>query len=81
MISSITTSVSTIVSSASMMGLGLALGIAAVLTLIGGLVVRELSTGQKTGFGLVGRNLEITILPLLLVFLSIVCTRVWGILS
>lgn len=81
MISSVTTTVSTIVSSASMMGLGLALGIAAVLTLIGGLVIRELSTGHKSGFGLVGHNLEITILPLLLVFLLIVCTRVWGILS
>lgn len=81
MISSITTTVSTIVSSASMMGLGLALGVAAVLTLIVGLVVKELSTGHKTGFGLVGRNLEITILPLLFVFLSIVCTRVWTILS
>jgi hypothetical protein len=63
------------------MGLGLALGIAAVLTLITGLVIKELSTGQKTGFGILGRNLEITILPLLLVFLSIVCTRVWSILS
>ncbi len=81
MISSVTTIVSTIVSSASMMGLGLAIGIAAVLTLIAGLVVRELSTGHKMGFGLVGRNLEITILPLLFVFLSIVCTRIWSILS
>jgi hypothetical protein len=64
-----------------MMGLGVALGVAAVLTLIVGLVVKELSTGQKTGFGIVGRNLEITILPLLLVFISIVCTQVWSILS
>jgi hypothetical protein len=81
MISSVTTTVSTIVSSIGVMGLGLALGIAAVLTLIAGLVIKELSTGQKTGFGILGRNLEITILPLLLVFLSIVCTRVWSILS
>ncbi|MGD0780778.1 MAG: hypothetical protein ABR954_08415 [Dehalococcoidales bacterium] len=81
MISSVTTTVSTIVSSVSMIGLGLSIGIAAVLTLIAGLVIKELSTGQKTGFRILGRNLEITILPLLLVFLSIICTRVWGILS
>ncbi len=80
MISSVTTIVSTIVSSASMMSFGLALGIVAVLTLVAGLVVRSLSTGQRTGFAIVGRNLEITILPLFIVFISIICTTVAGIL-
>jgi hypothetical protein len=81
MISSVTTTVSTIVSSASIMGWGVALGVAAVLTLIVGLVIKELSTGHKSGFGIIGRNLEITILPLLIVFVSIFCTQVWSILS
>jgi hypothetical protein len=81
MISSVTTTVSTIVSSVSATNIGIALGIAAVVTLIAGLVIRELSTGQKTSFGIIGRNLQITILPLLFVFVSIVGVKVWEILS
>lgn len=81
MISSVTATVSTIVSSLSVTGIGVALGIAAILALIIGLVIKELSTGQKTGFGILGRNIQIAILPLFLVFLAIVSVKVWAILS
>ena len=81
MISSVTTVVSTIISSSSVTGLGAALGVVGVITLIVCLVVKELSTGQKAGFGMLGRNLEITVVPLLLVFLSIVGTKILSILS
>lgn len=81
MISSITTTVSAIINSAGIMGISMSLGIAAVLTLIVGLVVKELSTGQKTGFRVIGNNLQITILPLVFVLVSIICTQVWSVLS
>ncbi|MFX1536195.1 MAG: hypothetical protein ACFFDI_18420 [Promethearchaeota archaeon] len=81
MISSVTTTVSTIVSSSSATGIGIALGVAAIITLICGLVIRELSTGQKTSFGIIGRNIQIAILPLLFVFVTIVSTKIWEILS
>ena len=81
MISSVTTTVSAIINSAGIMGLSMSLGIAAVLTLIVGLVVKELSTGQQTGFRAIGNNLQIAILPLVFVLVSVICTQVWGILS
>jgi len=81
MISSVTTIVSTIVSSASVTGLLAALGLAGVLTLVSCLVMKEFTTAQGPRVTFFGRNLDVIILPLLFVFSFIVFMKVWEILS
>jgi hypothetical protein len=80
-ISSITTSVSTIVSSASLGGILTSLGIAGVLTLLASLVMKELAVGEGAGARRFGRNLDIAILPLVFTFCFIVSVNIWAILA
>ncbi len=81
MISSITTSVSTIVSSASFGGILASLGIAGVITLLASLVMKELATGEGSGARLFGRNLDIAILPLVFAFCFIVSFNIQTIIA
>lgn len=81
MISSITTTVSTIVSSASMGGVLASLGVAGILTLIVSLVMKELAVGEGPNVKTLGRNLDVAILPLIFAFLFIVSVKVWEILA
>jgi hypothetical protein len=75
MISSITTTVSTIVSSASV-GELLSLGIATIITLIASLAIKELATGEGITAKLLNRNLDVVIIPLLFVFCFIVSVKI-----
>ncbi len=81
MISTVTTTVSTIVSSSATVGMLASLGAAGILTLIASLILKELATGEGVRLRLFGRNLDITILPLLFVFSFIVSLKVWELLS
>jgi hypothetical protein len=81
MISSITTTVSMIISSASVGSLLASLGVAAILTLIASLIIKELAVGEGPGIRLLGRNLDVAILPLLFVFGFIVSMKVWAIIA
>jgi hypothetical protein len=76
MISSVTTVVSTIVSSSTVGDVIGSLGVAAVITLIITLAIRELANHGIVRFKTFSKNLGIIILPLLFVFtfiLSITC--------
>jgi len=69
-----------IISSASMAGIVASLGVAALITLIAALVIKELAmSGGATSK--VGRNLDVVILPLLFVFCFIVSVKVWEIVG
>jgi hypothetical protein len=57
------------------------LGAAGVLTLIAGLVIKELTAGEGLRCRLLRRNLDVIILPLLFVFIFIVAMKVWTIVS
>jgi hypothetical protein len=81
MISSVTTAVSTIISSSAVTGLLAAFGLAGALTLIACLVIKELTTTQGLRVRLLGRNLDVVVLPLLFVFSFIVIMKVWEILA
>jgi hypothetical protein len=80
-ISSITTSVSTIVSSASLGGILASLGIAGVLTLIASLMMKELAAGEGSSARRFGRNLDIAILPLVFAFCFIVSVNIQAIIA
>jgi hypothetical protein len=74
MVSTVTT---TTVTTVTLFGISALLGLAAALMLIGYLVAREvLSASSNERLQLLGRRLNIAIVPLLLVFATIVGSRV-----
>ncbi|MBI2866325.1 MAG: hypothetical protein HYX99_03070 [Chloroflexi bacterium] len=77
MISTVTTTVSTIVSSSATAGLFVSMAVAAVFTLVGALVMRELATSGGLKLRLFSRNLSLVVLPLLFVFAFLVALRLW----
>ena len=81
MISTVTTTVSTIVSSTTVVGLLSSLGIAAVVTLIVSLATRELVSYGVVRFKLFGQNLGIIVLPLLFVFIFIFSIAFLGLIA
>lgn len=81
MISTVTATVVSIVVTTSSTGLSASLVLAAVLTLISSLIMKELATGEGLRLSSWGRNLDTIILPLLFVFFFTVFMRVWEILS
>jgi hypothetical protein len=75
MISSVTSATSSTVTTAA--GVVAALGLAATIGLIVFLTTKELSPATETGrFGAFRRNLTIAVIPLLLVFATIVIMKV-----
>jgi hypothetical protein len=80
-ISTVTTTTTTTVTTASI-AIVAALGIAAVITLIGFLVMRELATASDgPRFKMLGRHLSVGIVPLLMVFGMIAAMKVMEVLS
>jgi hypothetical protein len=73
----VSTVTSTTVTTVTLFGISALLGLAAALMLIGYLVARELlSASSNQRLQLLGRRLNIAIVPLLLVFATIVGARV-----
>ena len=82
MISTVTTTVVTVITSASSLYLVTSLGLAAMLTLIASLVIKETaSAGEGLRVRLLGRNLDVPIFALLFVFTFIVIMRVLQVLN
>lgn len=78
----VSTVTSTTVTTVTLFGISALLGLAAVLMLIGYLVAREmLSASPNNRLQLVGRRLNVAIVPLLLVFAAIVGSRVAEVLA
>ncbi len=79
MVSTVTT---TTVTTVTLLGLTALLGLAAALMLIGYLVARELlEASDNRRLRTLARRLNVAIVPLLVVFITIVATRaadVWG---
>lgn len=81
MISTVTTTVSTVVSTVANTQVLASLGLAAVLTLIASLIMKELvSANNGVRLSLFGRRLDVVILPLLFVFSFILINKVIQIL-
>ncbi len=73
----VSTVTSTTVTTVTLFGITALLGLAAVLMLISYLVAKELlSASSSRWLQLVGRRLNVAIVPLLLVFGAIVATRI-----
>lgn len=82
MVSTVTTTVVSVITTASGAQLVTALGLAAVLTLIASLVIKELTAGAERGVAKTwGRNLNLVISPLLFVFVFIVAAKVVQVLA
>jgi hypothetical protein len=77
MISTVTTTVSTIISSSAFTGLLAFLVAAGVVTLIGSLVMKELAAAEGFRLRVLGRNLDVIVLPLAFVFFFVVFMKVW----
>ncbi len=79
MVSTVTT---TTVTTVTLFGISALLGLAAVLMLISYLVTKEmLSASSNRRLQLIGRRLNIAVVPLLLVFATIVGSRVADVLA
>ena len=79
MVSTITTSTVTTVTTIAAMGLGFVIGIAAVVALVAFLTTKELvSVSQFRHFRLLGRYLNVGVLPLVIAFGAIVVVEIWG---
>lgn len=78
----VSTVTSTTVTTVTMLGLGALLGLAAVLMLIGFLVGKELlgNSGNRR-LRLMARALNIAVVPLAVVFITIVATKVAAVLT
>ena len=77
MVSTVTTSTITAVTTIAAMGLGFVIGIAAVVVLVAFLTVKELvSISQFPHFRLLGRYLNVGVLPLVIAFGAIVVVKV-----
>ena len=77
----ITTVTTTTVTTVAVMGLGVALGVIAVLMLIGLLGAKELASGSGgKKLGLLARSLDVAIVPLLIAFSFIAITQVLEVL-
>ena len=73
----VSTVTSTTVTTVTLFGITALLGLAAALMLISYLVAKELlSASSNRWLQLVGRRLNVAIVPLLLVFAAIVATRI-----
>ena len=80
MISTITTPVSSMASSmVSAMGIAGSLGVVAVITLIGVLIVKELVSTQPK-LSKLATSLSIAVLPLMMVFVGIVMVKIMEVL-
>ena len=80
MISTVTTG--TITTITTMTGLGMALGLVAVITLIAFLGVRELAAaGDNGSHRLLARSLDVGIVPLIIAFAMIVAVKIVEILG
>jgi hypothetical protein len=76
-----TTVTTTTVTTVAVMGLGVALGVVAVLMLIGLLGVKEFVSGNGgKRLGLLTRSLDVAIVPLLMVFSFIAITKALNVL-
>ena len=77
MVSTVTTSTVTTVTTIAAMGLGFVIGIAAIVALVVFLTVKELvSASQFPHFRLLGRYLNVGVLPLVIAFGVIVVVKV-----
>ncbi len=80
MISTVTTTVSSMASSmVSAMGIAGSLGVVAVITLIGVLIVKELVSTQPK-LSKLATSLSIAVLPLMMVFAGIVMVKIMEVL-
>ena len=78
----VSTVTSTTVTTVTLFGISAVLGLAAVLMLISYLVAREmLEATSHRRLRLISRRLNVAVLPLLLVFVTIVGSRVADVLS
>lgn len=76
MISTVTTTVSSMASSmVSSLGVGASLGVVAVVSLIGLLIVKELASTESK-WSKLSKSLSVAILPLLMIFVGIVAVKI-----